>query len=287
MFNIIDKAAVLVEALPYIQKFHGKVLVIKYGGHAMINEELKEALIKDIILMKLVGMHPVLVHGGGPDITSMLQKLGVESRFVGGQRVTDDQTMEVVEMVLGGKLNKELVALINKHGGRAVGLTGQDASLLQAVPRKGPQGEDLGRVGEVVRVQPDLVLNLISQGYIPVIAPIAVDSEGKSYNVDADYVAGQLAGALQADKFILLTDVPGILRNLNDRSSLLSEVTLAQIEELRAEGVISGGMLPKVECCAAAIRAGVERAHIIDGRIPHGILLEIFTDGGIGTMVSA
>lgn len=287
MFNIIDKAAVLVEALPYIQKFHGKVLVIKYGGHAMVNQELKEALIKDIILMKLVGMHPVLVHGGGPDINSMLQKLGLESRFVGGQRVTDDQTMDVVEMVLGGKLNKELVALINKHGGRAVGLTGQDAGLLQAVPRKGPQGEDLGRVGEVVRVQPDLVLNLISQGYIPVIAPIAVDSEGRSYNVNADYVAGQLAGALQADKFILLTDVPGILRNLNDRSSLLPEVTLAQIEELKAEGVISGGMLPKVECCTAAIRAGVERAHIIDGRISHGILLEIFTDGGIGTMVSA
>lgn len=287
MFNIIDKAAVLVEALPYIQKFHGKILVIKYGGHAMVNQELKEALIKDIILMKLVGMHPVLVHGGGPDITTMLQRLGVESRFVGGQRVTDDQTMEVVEMVLGGKLNKELVALINKNGGKAVGLTGQDANLLRAVPRKGPQGEDLGRVGEVVQVQPELVLNLISQGYIPVIAPIAVDSEGRSYNVNADYVAGQLAGALRADKFILLTDVPGILRNVNDRSSLLSEVTLSQVEELQAEGIIKGGMLPKVECCAAAIRAGVERAHIIDGRIPHGILLEIFTDGGIGTMVSA
>lgn len=295
MFSILDKANILVEALPYIRKFHGKTIVIKYGGHAMVNEDLKKAVMQDVILMKLVGMHPVVVHGGGPEITGMLKRLNIESNFVGGLRITDEATMEIVEMVLVGKLNKEIVALINRLGGKAVGLSGKDANLIEAKQKLGKvRGEDgkvdlvdIGFVGDVTRINPGLVQNLMSEGYIPVVSPVGVGEAGESYNINADYVAGELAASLKADKLILLTDVQGIFEDFNDRDSLISELRLDDIAGKISSGVISGGMIPKVECCADAINGGVNSAHIIDGRIPHSLLLEIFTDRGIGTMVRA
>ncbi|MDA8212049.1 MAG: acetylglutamate kinase [Clostridia bacterium] len=295
MFSILDKANILVEALPYIRKFHGKTIVIKYGGHAMVNEDLKKAVMQDVILMKLVGMHPVVVHGGGPEITGMLKRLNIESNFVGGLRITDEATMEIVEMVLVGKLNKEIVALINRLGGKAVGLSGKDANLIEAKQKLGKvRGEDgkvdlvdIGFVGDVTRINPGLVQNLMAEGYIPVVSPVGVGESGESYNINADYVAGELAASLKADKLILLTDVQGIFEDFNDRDSLISELRLDDIAGKISSGVISGGMIPKVECCADAINGGVNSAHIIDGRIPHSLLLEIFTDRGIGTMVRA
>lgn len=295
MFSILDKANILVEALPYIRKFHGKTIVIKYGGHAMVNEDLKKAVMQDVILMKLVGMHPVVVHGGGPEITGMLKRLNIESNFVGGLRITDEATMEIVEMVLVGKLNKEIVALINRLGGKAVGLSGKDANLIEAKQKLGKvRGEDgkvdlvdIGFVGDVTRINPGLVQNLMAEGYIPVVSPVGVGESGESYNINADYVAGELAASLKADKLILLTDVQGIFEDFNDRDSLISELRLDDITGKISSGVISGGMIPKVECCADAINGGVNSAHIIDGRIPHSLLLEIFTDRGIGTMVRA
>lgn len=295
MFSILDKANILVEALPYIKKFHGKTIVIKYGGHAMVNEDLKKAVMQDVILMKLVGMHPVIVHGGGPEITGMLKRLNIESDFVGGLRITDEATMEIVEMVLVGKLNKEIVALINRLGGKAVGLSGKDANLIEAKKKLGKvRGEDgkvemvdIGFVGDVAKINPELVQNLMSEGYIPVVSPVGVGEAGESYNINADYVAGELAASLKADKLILLTDVQGIFEDFNDRDSLISELRLCDIAGKISSGVISGGMIPKVECCADAINGGVNSAHIIDGRIPHSLLLEIFTDRGIGTMVRA
>lgn len=289
----LEKAAILVEALPYIKKFYGKTVVIKYGGHAMINDELKKAVLTDAVLMKYVGMHPVLVHGGGPEITGMLKRVGIESNFVGGLRVTDRETMEIAEMVLVGKINKEIVALINKYGGRAVGLSGKDAGLFQAERKPGrlrrPDGTmetvDIGFVGDITRVNPEIVDTLIREGYIPVIAPVAVGEGGESYNVNADYAAAALARALQADKLINLTDVEGILRDRSDKDSLISSITAAEVPGLIAEGIIEGGMIPKVECCISALRGGVSTTHILDGRVPHSILLEIFTDRGIGTMV--
>ncbi|KJS17883.1 MAG: acetylglutamate kinase [Peptococcaceae bacterium BRH_c4b] len=294
MPNPLEKAAILVEALPYIKKFYGKTVVIKYGGHAMINDELKQAVLTDAVLMKYVGMHPVIVHGGGPEITSMLKRLGIESNFVGGLRVTDRETMAIAEMVLVGKINKEIVALLNKYGGRAVGLSGKDASLFQAVKKPGrlrrPDGStetvDIGFVGDITTVNPGIVDTLIREDYIPVVAPVAVGDDGESYNVNADYAAGALAQALKADKMINLTDVEGILRDRSDKDSLISTVTVDEVPGLIAEGVIEGGMIPKVECCIAALQGGVSTTHILDGRVPHSILLEIFTDRGIGTMVS-
>ncbi|HEX3032754.1 MAG TPA: acetylglutamate kinase [Bacillota bacterium] len=293
MYSILDKASVLVEALPYIRRFHGKTIVIKYGGHAMVNEELKKAVMQDVILMKLVGMHPVVVHGGGPEITGMLKRLNIESGFVGGMRITDEATMEIVEMVLVGKLNKEIVALLNRLGGRAVGLSGKDANLIEAIRKPGkirtPEGEeqlvDIGFVGDVAKINPELVQKLMTDGFIPVVSPVGVGQEGESYNINADYVAGALAASLKADKLILLTDVQGIFADFNDRDTLISELKTADIEAKIKAGIITGGMIPKVECCAQAITGGVNSAHIIDGRIPHSLLLEIFTDRGIGTMV--
>ena len=293
MLTALEKAGILVEALPYIKKFYGKTVVIKYGGHAMINDELKQAVLTDAVLMKYVGLHPVIVHGGGPEITSMLKRVGKVSEFVGGQRVTDQETMEIVEMVLVGKINKDIVALINRFGGRAVGLCGKDADLFKAVRKPGvlrqPDGStqevDIGFVGDIYQVNPQIVTNLISEGYIPVIAPVAVGDRGEGYNVNADYAAGKLAEALGADKFINLTDVEGILRDRNDLSSLISTVSVEEIPELIRQGIIDGGMIPKVECCIQAINGGVPQAHILDGRVQHSILLEVFTDRGIGTMV--
>ena len=293
MEKALEKAAVLVEALPYIKKFHGKTIVIKYGGHAMLDENLKIAVLTDAVLMKYVGIHPVIVHGGGPEITEMLKRVGKESRFVGGLRVTDKETMEIVEMVLVGKINKEIVSLLNRAGGRAVGLSGKDANLFEAVKKYGRArtaegGEelvDIGYVGDISRVNPDIVATVITEGYIPVIAPVAVGSGGESYNVNADYAAGRLAAALGADKLVILTDVVGILADRNDPGSLISVLRPDDVPSLIEKGKIDGGMIPKVECCLDALSGGVRSTHILDGRVPHSILLEIFTDKGIGTMV--
>ncbi|BAF58684.1 acetylglutamate kinase [Pelotomaculum thermopropionicum SI] len=288
-----EKAAVLVEALPYIKKFYGKTIVIKYGGHAMLDDSLKEAVLTDAVLMKYVGMHPVIVHGGGPEITEMLKRVGKDSRFVGGLRVTDGETMEIVEMVLVGKINKGIVSRINRIGGLAVGLSGKDAGLFQAVKKyrkvRTPEGReetaDIGFVGEISRVNPQIVSTVIAEGYIPVIAPVAVGPEGESYNINADYAAGRLAAALGADKLIILTDVEGIMADRSDPGSLISVLRASEVPSLIERGVIDGGMIPKVECCLDALAGGVRTTHILDGRVPHSILLEIFTDKGIGTMV--
>ncbi|AEG58646.1 acetylglutamate kinase [Desulforamulus ruminis] len=281
----LEKAGVLVEALPYIKKFYGKTVVIKYGGHAMINDQLKQAVVTDLVLMKFVGIHPVVVHGGGPEITGMLKRLGIESQFVGGLRVTDSPTMEVVEMVLG-KLNKEITSLINRLGGRGVGLSGKDANLIIAAKKLGGEQQDIGFVGEVTEINPGLVETVLKEGYIPIISPVGVGRDGESYNINADYVAGAMAKALKADKLIILTDVEGILENRHDPSSLLSTIKVQDIPALVDRGVLQGGMLPKVDCCVEAIRGGVNSTHILDGRVPHSILLEVFTDQGIGTMVA-
>jgi len=289
----LEKAAVLVEALPYIKKFHGKTVVIKYGGHAMLDENLKAAVLTDAVLMKYVGIHPVIVHGGGPEITEMLKKVGKESRFVGGLRVTDKETMEIVEMVLAGKINKEIVSLVNRAGGRAVGLSGKDAGLFEAVkkyrrartPEGGEELVDIGFVGDISKVNPEIVATTVAKGYIPVIAPVAVGAGGESYNVNADYAAGRLAAALGADKLIILTDVEGILADRSDPGSLISVLRADEVPLLIERGKIDGGMIPKVECCLDALAGGVKSTHILDGRVPHSILLEIFTDRGIGTMV--
>jgi acetylglutamate kinase len=288
-----EKAAVLVEALPYIKKFYGKTVVIKYGGNAMLNDELKEAVLTDAVLMKYVGMNPVIVHGGGPGITEMLKRVGKDSSFVDGLRVTDGETMEIVEMVLVGKINKEIVARLNRIGGKAVGLSGKDANLFQAVKkyRKVRNGEgeeemaDIGFVGDISRVQTDIVNTLIGEGYIPVVAPVAVGPEGEGYNVNADYAAGMLAASLQADKLIILTDVEGILARRDEPGSLISVLRADDVPGLLDRGKIEGGMIPKVECCLKALAGGVRNTHILDGRVSHSILLEIFTDQGVGTMV--
>lgn len=284
MLSPLEKAGILVEALPYIKKFYGKTVVIKYGGHAMINCELKQAVMTDLVLMKFVGINPVVVHGGGPEITGMLKRLGIESQFVGGMRVTDTPTMEVVEMVLG-KLNKEITSLINKLGGRGIGLSGKDGNLITATKKMGNGQQDIGFVGEVAQINPRLVETVIKEGYVPVVSPVGVGQDGESYNINADYVAGAMATALKADKLIILTDVEGILEDRNDKSSLISTLKVGDIPSLIERGVLEGGMIPKVECCVEAIKGGVNTTHILDGRVPHSILLEVFTDKGIGTMV--
>jgi len=290
-----EKAGILVEALPYIKKFYGKTVVIKYGGHAMVNEELKKAVLTDAVLMKYVGMNPVIVHGGGPEITGMLKRLGIESSFLGGLRVTDAETMEIAQMVLVGKINKDIVGMINDIGGNSVGLSGKDGNLLVADKKlqlvRNPDGSeemvDIGLVGEVRQVNPDIVNTVLREGYIPVVAPVAVGEGGNSYNVNADIAAGSLAVALKADKLIILTDVEGIFADRNDKNSLLSRVTMQEVPRLIEKGIIDGGMIPKVECCTCALRGGVGTTHIIDGRVPHSLLLEIFTDQGVGTMVTS
>lgn len=288
MQNLIEKAEILLEALPYIRQFFGKTIVIKYGGHAMSNDELKASFAQDVVLLKFVGLNPVIVHGGGPQIDDMLKRLGVPSRFVRGMRVTDAATMQVVEMVLVGQINKEIVGLINKHGGRAVGLSGKDGELI--VGRKmllpaenaGAPADDMGLVGEVVGVNPRVIESLDSANFIPVIAPVAVGVEGETYNINADLVAGKIAQALQAAKLILLTDVEGIKKKDGTRvPTLASEEALQMI----ADGVISQGMIPKVECCIDALAGGVAKTHVIDGRVRHAVLLEIFTAEGVGTEV--
>lgn len=293
MLKDLERAAVLVEALPYIKKFYGKTVVIKYGGHAMLNQELKEAVLTDLVLMKYVGMNPVIVHGGGPEITDMLNRVGKESRFVDGLRVTDKETMEIVEMVLVGKINKEIVTMISRIGGRAVGLSGKDGDLFEAVkkyrkvrtPEGGEEMADIGFVGDISRVNPEIVATVISEGYIPVVAPVAVGQDGQSYNVNADYAAGRLASALGADKLIILTDVEGIMADRSDPASLFSKLKADDIPTLIDRGIIEGGMIPKVECCLDALTSGVKTTHILDGRELHSILLELLTDKGIGTMV--
>ncbi|NLK52447.1 MAG: acetylglutamate kinase [Syntrophomonadaceae bacterium] len=293
MMQALEKAGILVEALPYIKQFYGKTIVLKYGGHAMKDQELKQAMMTDIVLMKYVGINPVLVHGGGPEINLLLERLGINSSFIQGLRVTDRETMEVVEMVLVGKVNKEIVSLINRHGGRAVGFSGKDGNLIEAqkkilVPLNGEEEMtyELGYVGEVARINPEIIQTVVDKGYIPVVAPIGVGLDGESYNINADYVAGAMAAALKADKLILLTDVEGIYGQYGDDTTLLSSIQLEEIPSLIHQGVITGGMIPKVQCCSQALQGGVVSAHIIDGRIPHSVLLEIFTDQGVGTMVS-
>lgn len=282
----IDKAAILVEALPYIRKFHGKTVVIKYGGNAMINEELKDAVLKDVVLMQLVGMRPVVVHGGGPDINAMLDKMQIKSEFIGGQRVTDKEAMRVVEMVLTGKVNTDVVKYLNQNGGQAVGLSGADANLLVAHKKTGADGIDLGYVGEVESVNTQLLNSLLDQDYIPVISPVATGKAGESYNVNADLAAGAVAAALKAEKLVLLTDVEGLFRDYEDKSSLISRLTVDMVPGLKADGVIAGGMIPKIDCCVQAVESGVGSVHILDGRVLHCILLEVFTRRGVGTMVT-
>lgn len=281
--KLIEKASVLIEALPYIRTFFGKTFVIKYGGSAMTDPELKKSVILDVILLKYVGVNPVLVHGGGPEISRWMKRVGKEPRFVNGLRVTDAETMEIVEMVLAGKINKDIVALINRFGGKAVGLSGHDGNLLTARQR----GSDLGFVGDVEAINPQVLHLLNKEGYIPVIASIGAGFDGASYNINADLVAGELAAALNADKLIMLTDVEGIFADENDPGSLISALEVGRARRMIEEGRIRGGMIPKVEACIKALESGVPRTHIVDGRRMHSLLLEIFTDKGIGTMVVA
>jgi len=291
MEKLIEKAKILIEALPYIRAFSGKTVVIKYGGKAMTEEALKNAFAQDVVLMKYIGINPVVVHGGGPQINLMMKRLGLEPKFIKGVRVTDAQTMEIVEMVLGGMINKEIVALINQHGGRAVGLTGKDGRLIRAKkvregdsPSKGDEPIDMGLVGEVEKVDPQVIRNLDQDRFIPVIAPIGADSEGRTYNINADWVAGAVASALKAEKLLLLTDVKGIL---DGQGRLLPTISKKDAARLIKQDVIKEGMLPKVKAALSAVEGGVTKAHIIDGRVAHALLLEIFTDKGIGTEITA
>lgn len=281
----MEKAEVLIHALPYIQSFYGKTIVVKYGGNAMINEGLKNAVIQDLILMSCVGIKVVVVHGGGADINAYLKKFGKKSEFMNGLRVTDEETIEVVQMVLAGKVNKEIVSLIDNNGGKAIGLCGIDSFLLKAKKKVFKDGTDLGFVGDITSVNDEVITNCLQNGYIPVISTVAAGEDGKTYNINADSAASKIASKLKAEKLILITDVPGILKDKNDESSLISRIKVSDIKALMMEGIINGGMIPKLECCREAVREGVKRAHIIDGRVPHSILLEIFSDQGVGTMI--
>lgn len=280
--NNNDRVRVLSEALPYIQGFVGKTIVVKYGGAAMKDSALKARVISDIVFMACVGIRPVVVHGGGPEINHWLGKLGIEPQFVNGLRVTDADTMDVVEMVLVGRVNKELVSLINQAGGSAVGVCGKDANLILARPQG---AEEMGFVGEVTSINEDLIATLSDNGYIPVISTVATDDNGQAYNINADTVAGEIAAALGAEKLILLTDTPGIMRDFHDPSTLIHEMDITQARELVQSGIVSGGMIPKVSCCVRSLAQGVRAAHVIDGRVPHALLLEIFTDAGVGSMI--
>ncbi|MEM7138624.1 MAG: acetylglutamate kinase [Myxococcota bacterium] len=288
MDDLIRKAATLQEALPYIRRFHGDVFVIKYGGNAMVDPVLRDSFARDVVLMKYVGLHPVVVHGGGPQIDDTLKSMGVSTERLDGLRVTDDHTMEVVEMVLGGKINQEIVSLISGHGGRAVGLTGKDDAFLRAkkvdkMKTKNGKWVDPGRVGGVTHVNPEVVRRLVDEGFIPVIAPIAIDADGRSLNVNADTVGGKVAEALRARKFVVLTDIEGVR---GQDGEVVSSLSASEIDALKHDGVIQGGMIPKVDCALNALAGGVRKAHIIDGRVRHAVLLEIFTDHGIGTEIT-
>jgi acetylglutamate kinase len=291
MKTLIEKANILLEALPYIKTFWGKTVVIKYGGNAMVNDPLRSKFAQDVILLRYIGIKPVVIHGGGPQIGQTLAKMGIESRFVRGHRITDEETMDIVEMVLGGKVNKDIVALIQKHGGRAVGLTGKDGGLFQvkkllieddSLEEGPPEIIDPGRVGKVVSVDPEIIQRMDDGNFIPVIAPVGVDGEGNTYNVNADSVAGALAGALLAEKLILMTDVPGIQ---DEGGNLIPSLDQEILNDMVKTGIIHGGMIPKVEAARTALEAGVAKVHVIDGRIDHAVLLEVFTQTGIGTEI--
>ena len=289
----IEKAKILIESLPYIKEFYNETVVIKYGGHAMVDEELKKSFALDIILMKYIGINPIIVHGGGPQINQFLKKMNIQSDYVHGMRVTNGETMDVVEMVLVGKVNKEIVSLINHNGGKAVGLSGRDGDLIKARKMKvmkslaenaPPELIDLGRVGEVTDVNAEVLDSLDTRDFIPVIAPVGVGEDGHAYNINADLVAGAIAAQMQAAKLILLTDVQGVL---DQEKKLISSMTIAEADNLIKTGVIAGGMIPKIKCCQDVVKAGVGKAHIIDGRVEHAVLLEMFTDQGVGTEVVA
>lgn len=286
MKEIIQKAEVLTEALPYIKEFNGITVVIKYGGSALVNEEIKKTLIKDIALMKYVGFKPVVVHGGGKDINKMLEKVGKKSEFKNGLRVTDEETMDIVQMVLAGKLNKEIVSSICKQGTKAVGICGKDADFLK-VKKAMPNGEDIGLVGEITEVDTTLIKTLIDNDFVPVISPIGTDENGQSYNINADYAAVAVAGALSAEKLVFITDVPGVLEDVDDLKSVIPVINVRDVKKMIDNGIISGGMIPKVDCCVAGVEAGVQNVHILDGRIEHCLILEIFTKKGIGTLIEA
>ncbi|MDN5353051.1 MAG: acetylglutamate kinase [Clostridiales bacterium] len=275
------QASVLVESLPYIQKFHNEIVVVKYGGSAMSNRALKEGVLRDIALMKYVGINPVIVHGGGPEITEMMQRYGKKATFIDGLRVTDEKTMELTEMVLSGKIASEIVALLGRNGVKSIGISGKDGQTILA-KAKSP---DLGLVGTVETIQSDLLMLLIREGYVPVISPIGVDEQGARYNINADEVAGALAAALGAKKLVLMTDVSGVLRDASDPNTRISEIKIDEVDHYIKQGIVTGGMIPKVGCCVSAIEKGVQRCHIIDGKKSHAILLEIFTDDGVGTLI--
>jgi acetylglutamate kinase len=287
----MERAEILLEALPYIRRFYNKTIVIKYGGHAMVDDELKDLFAKDVVMMKYIGIHPVVVHGGGPQIGSFLKKLGKNSKFIQGMRVTDEETMDIVEMVLVGKVNKEIVGLINRHGGKAVGLSGKDGNLIRAekyllseekAKDTPPEIIDIGLVGKVTSINSSLIASIENDGFIPVIAPTGVGGDGETYNINADIVAGEVAAALKAEKLVLLTDVEGVI---DEKNRLINTMNNQEVTEMIQAGIISGGMFPKVKCCMKALKGGVSKAHIIDGRLKHAVLLEIFTDMGIGTEI--
>ena len=275
-----ERARILVHALPYIQKYTGKIIVIKYGGNAMINEKLKDSVMRDIVLLSLIGVKPVLVHGGGPEITDMLKRVGKQTQFVDGLRVTDKETVDIVQMVLAGKINKSLVNLIQNKGGKSIGLSGMDGHMIEATVKD----ERLGYVGEITNVNVQPILDVIDKGYIPVVSTVGCDKEGNVYNINADTAAAKIAGELRAESLISMTDISGILENKDDPTTLIPKITLDEAPKLIEAGIISGGMLPKVECCTNAIKWGVNQVFIIDGTIPHSILIETLTDEGIGTM---
>ena len=277
-----QRADILIQALPYIQKYYNKIIVIKYGGNAMINEELKAAVMGDMVLLTLIGIKVVLVHGGGPEITEMLEKVGKESKFYNGLRVTDEETAKIVQMVLAGKINKNLVNLLQNIGGKAIGLSGMDGNLIEAKPI---DLENLGYVGEITNVNTQPILDVLEKGYIPVVSTVGCDNEGNVYNINADTAAAAIAGSLGAESLISMTDICGILRDKDDPSTLIPKINISEAPLLMQDGIISGGMIPKVECCIEAIRRGVNKVFIMDGRVPHSILIEILTDEGIGTML--
>ncbi|ERL25116.1 acetylglutamate kinase [Mitsuokella sp. oral taxon 131] len=292
MYQAADKASILVEALPYIQEFYGKTIVIKYGGNAMVSDVLKDEVMQDIALMKYVGIRPVIVHGGGPEITGFLKKVGKQSSFVAGLRVTDAETVEIAEMVLDGKINSEIVTLLNQRGARAVGLSGKDAGLIRARKKlahvyenEAEKEVDIGYVGEVEAMNVSVIKDLLDRDYVPVVAPIGVGQDGESYNINADYVAAGIAGALAAEKLLLLTDIEGIYKDFDDKSSFLSTIRMQEARDYIKGGRIAGGMIPKVEACLRALEGGTRKTHIIDGRLAHSIILELFTSTGIGTQV--
>ena len=287
MKDLYEKASILMEALPYIQRLWGKHVVIKYGGNAMKDENIIHTIMQDVTLLKYVGVNPIVIHGGGPDITNMLEKLNIKSEFHNGIRVTSKETIEIVEMVLAGKVNKNVVSMINSMGAKAIGLCGKDANLLKTKKKISPDGVDLGFVGDIINVNTQLLLELTSSGYIPVIAPIGVGEDGNTYNINADIVAGEVAAAVQAEKLMFLTDVDGVRMDPQDEESLISIIEVDHIYRLIEQKIIKGGMIPKVMGCVKGIEQGVSKTHIVNGTLPHSIILEIFTDKGIGTMVTA